>query len=173
MGQISQMSAMPETQSGMDASNLLEMILQLSGRGNPTPKQKSSDSNNQAQMQMLINKISQTSAMSEAQSGMDASNLLEMILQVGGQGNPTPKQKSSDSNNQAQMLINQMAQMSAMPEAQSGMDASNLLKIILQLTGQGNPTPKKKSSDSNNQAQMQLLMNQFAQMNALQQPQTG
>jgi len=167
------MSDMPESQSGMDASNLLEMIPQLRGRGNPTPKQKSSDSNNQAQMQMLINKISQMSGMPEAQSGMDASNLLEMILQVGGQGNPTPKQKSSDSNNQAQMLINQMAQMSAMPEAQSGMDASNLLKIILQLTGQGNPTPKKKSSDSNNQAQMQLLMNQISQMNALQQPQTG
>merc|ERR1719273_1376392 len=102
MGQISEMSAMPETQSGMDASNLLEMILQLRRQGNPTPKQKSSDSNNQAQMQMLINQISQMSAMPEAQSGMDASNVLEMILQVGGQGNPTPKQKSSDSNNQAQ-----------------------------------------------------------------------
>merc|ERR1719273_2612717 len=109
MGQISEMSAMPETQSGMDASNLLEMFLQLRGQGNPTPKQKSSDSNNQAQMQMLINQISQMSAMPEAQSGMDASNLLKIILQLTGQGNPTPKKKSSDSNNQAQMqlLMNQ------------------------------------------------------------------
>merc|ERR1719510_157362 len=128
----------------MDASDLLKMILQLRGQGNPIPKKKSSDSNNQALMQMLMGQISQMSAMPEAQSGMDESNLLEMILQLGGRGNPTPKQKSSDSNNQAQMLINQMAQMSAMPEAQSGMDASNLLKIILQLTGQGNPTPKKE-----------------------------
>merc|ERR1719510_1821846 len=157
----------------MDASDLLKMILQLRGQGNPIPKKKSSDSNNQALMQMLMGQISQMSAMPEAQSGMNASNLLEMGLQVGGQGNPTPKQKSSDSNNQSQLLINQIAQMSAMPQAQGGMDASNLLKIILQLTGQGNPTPKKKSSDSNNQAQMQLLMNQIAQMNALQQPQTS
>merc|ERR1719490_668718 len=62
---------------------------------------------------------------------------------------------------------------SAMPEVQSEMDASDLLKMILQLRGQGNPTPAKKSSDSNNQAQMEMLMNQISQMNALKQPQNG
>merc|ERR1719211_227497 len=106
-------SAMPEVQSEMDASDLLKMILQLRGQGNPTPTKKSSDSNNQALMQMLMGQISQMSAMPETQSGMDASNLLEMILQLRSQSNPTPKQKSSDSNNQAQMqmLINQISKM--------------------------------------------------------------
>jgi len=74
--------------------------------------------------------------------------------------------------NQVTQLENQL-KMSAMPQAQGGMDASNLLKMISQLRGQGNPTPKKKSSDSNNQAQMQMLMNQISQMNALKQPQNG
>merc|ERR1719216_294057 len=53
------------------------------------------------------------------------------------------------------------------------MDASDLLKMILQLRGQGNPTPTKKSSDSNNQALMRMLINQTSQMNAPQQPQTA
>merc|ERR1719490_591021 len=119
-------SAMPEVQSEMDASDLLKMILQLRGQGNTTPTKKSSDSNNQAQMEILMNQISQmnalqqpqtaVSAMHEAQSGMDASNLLKMIIQLRGQGNPTPKKKSSASNNQAQMLINVISQMNALQQ---------------------------------------------------------
>merc|ERR1719251_501410 len=60
-----------------------------------------------------------------------------------------------------------------MPQVQGGMDASNLLKMIPQLRGQGSRTPKKESSGSNNQAQVQMLINQISQINALQQPQTG
>merc|ERR1719510_2103123 len=57
-----------------------------------------------------------------------------------------------------------------MPQAQSGMDASNRLKrAVPQLRRRGNPTPRKKSSGSNNQAQMH--MNQISQTNVLQQPQ--
>jgi hypothetical protein len=80
---------------------------------------------------------------------------------------------------QALALLNQVTQLetqlkrSVMPQAQGGMDASNLLKMIPQLRGQGNRTPKKEFSDSNNQAQMQMLINQISQMNALQQPQPG
>merc|ERR1712110_528357 len=58
---------------------------------------------------------------------------------------------------QVTQLENQL-KMSTMPQAQSGMDASNLLKMISQLRSQGNPTPKKKSSDSNNQAQMLIQL---------------
>jgi len=84
-------------------------------------------------------------------------------------------------NNQAQALamLKQVTQlenqlkMSAMPQAQSGLDTSNLLKMIAQHRGQANPTPKKEYPDSNNQAQMLMLMNQISQMNALQQSQTG
>merc|ERR1719490_516540 len=88
-------SAMPEVQSEMNASDLLKMISQLRDQGNPTPTKKSSDSNNQAQMQILLNQISQmnalqqpqtaVSAMPEAQSGMDTTDLLKMISQLRGQ----------------------------------------------------------------------------------------
>merc|ERR1719490_172005 len=102
------------------------------------------------------------SAMPEVQSEMDASDLLKMILQLRGQGNPTPTKKSSDSNNQAQILINQISQMNALQQPQTGLDPMASLRM-----------PTQQSPESNNQALMRMLMNQTSQMNAPQQPHTA
>merc|ERR1712228_310870 len=69
----------------------------------------------------------------QAQSGMDASNLLKMISQLRSQGNPTPKKKSADSNNQAQMLMNQISQMNALNQPQTGANPMAALQMMTQL----------------------------------------